>query len=72
LGKLYFVELICPENKVKLVSDQLAVCQEKLAGLWELRQRCENPLELQVLDFKLAMIRAAINWLEGFLPRADL
>ncbi len=65
LGKLHFTELICPEKKPQLVSSQLAVLCNKLNSLSEVRHRCENRLELQVLDFRLAMIRAAVQWLEG-------
>jgi DNA-binding PadR family transcriptional regulator len=71
LGKLYFVDLICPENKPALVSEQLAVSRERLNSLERMRRRSGKPQEIQALDLKLSITGAAIDWLERFLDQPD-
>ena len=67
LTKLYFAAQLCPDERAQLISRQLYVCREKLDSVSESRRQAKSPEEHHALDFKLSVIRAAVNWLEHLL-----
>ncbi len=65
LIKLYFAGLNSRDRERELVSEQLVVCRGKADRLNEMRRDCESQIAKQGLDYRLALVMASIQWLEG-------
>ncbi len=65
--KLWFVRQLCPDQEKILIEKQLHVCREKLEVFQKLKESCGNQIEALSIDFRIAVIKAAVSWLEGLL-----
>ncbi len=71
LAKLHFARLVGPEVEARLLIDQLAICRRKAIEVKTRRRACTSPTEGRALDYRLAMIEAAVSWLARCLDQED-
>jgi len=71
LTKLWFARQADPVEEQRLIEKQLTLCREKAHVVMSRKDSCRNQIEFQSLDFRLAVIQAAISWLEGLLETSD-
>jgi PadR family transcriptional regulator AphA len=65
--KLWFVRQAFPDRERLLIKKQLGVCREKVKVFEGLKESCGNQIEALSIDFRLAVIRATVSWLEDLL-----
>ena len=66
-AKLWFSRQSDPACERRLVERQLAVCRENMGGLEHTKLSCRSQVESMCIDFRLAIIKGVISWLEGLL-----
>lgn len=67
VSKLWFVRQTFPNRERLLIEKQLGVCREKVKVFERLKESCGNRVEALSIEFRVAVIRAAVSWLEGLL-----
>jgi DNA-binding PadR family transcriptional regulator len=71
LTKLWFARNLGPNCEKDLINRQLLACREKVRAIEEMRAASSTAIESHSVAFKLAIIQAAIGWLEGLLAEAE-
>jgi PadR family transcriptional regulator, regulatory protein AphA len=64
LAKIHFLEKGDRKFLGKLIESQQQVCREKLSGLEERKRSAPSGMERLAGDFRQALARAALEWLE--------
>lgn len=66
-AKLWFSRQSDRACERRLVERQLAVCRENVRGLEHAKRSSRNQVEAMSIDFRLAITKGVISWLEGLL-----
>jgi PadR family transcriptional regulator, regulatory protein AphA len=64
LTKLWFARQVDPANERELIEKQLASVREMVQRLEALKAPCNTQIEFRSISFRLAVVRAAVSWLE--------
>lgn len=67
LVKLFFSGLTPSGVREILLTEQLKVCRRKTDRLMALRRGARNFIEAQALDYRIAVVRATLEWLKGLM-----
>jgi DNA-binding PadR family transcriptional regulator len=67
LTKLYVAGQLGGDREEKLVRDQLAACHHRSEQLANWKNTARTELERRTMEFRLAVMRAAVSWLESLL-----
>ena len=67
LVKLFFAGLTASGVREKLLTEQLKVCRRKTDRLMELRRGARDSIETQALEYRIAVVRATVEWLKGLM-----
>jgi DNA-binding PadR family transcriptional regulator len=70
--KLWFAGQASPHRERVLIEKQLGVCREKSNVVERLKESCGNQVEALSIDFRLAVIRATVSWLEDLLDSSEM
>jgi PadR family transcriptional regulator, regulatory protein AphA len=70
--KLWFVRQTLPDRERLLIEKQLGVCREKVKVFEGLKESCGNQIEALSIDFRVAVIKATVSWLEGLLESTQI
>lgn len=65
--KLWFVRQTFPDRERALIEKQLGVCREKVKVFERLKESCGNQVKALSIEFRVAVIKATVSWLEGLL-----
>ncbi len=65
--KLWFVRQTFPDREWFLIEKQLGVCREKVILFEGLKESSGNQVEALSIEFRVAVIKATVSWLEGLL-----
>jgi len=65
LAKLHFIGQVRPAGRRELVEAQVKVCAEKVFQLQQRAEAAEDSAERLTFSFRLAMARAALDWLSA-------
>ena len=68
--KIYFARKISADAQRTLLKKQLAVCEERYKRLKIEMESCRTDIERQVLDFRVTMVTASIDWLGKLLAKS--
>lgn len=65
LAKLHFARLICPGLETRLLHAQLDRCRARARELRRQFNDAETNLERDSMSFRIHMVEASIQWLQG-------
>lgn len=65
--KLWFVRQACPDRERLVIEKQLDVCREKVNVFEGLKESCGNQIKVMSIEFRVAVIKATVSWLDGLL-----